>query len=276
MAGTAPPTSPPASPRGVSPLDDVVPDPPFVWAHRGASALAPENTMEAFRLAWELAADGIELDVQLTRDGVPVVLHDPHVHHDGERFHLHAPRDRGTRAVRVGDLDLADLAGAPIVFPDGRRAPVERFEAVLEALPDWIWLDVELKAGWTYDPRLAAVTARCLAGRPDRCLVSSFDHVVLAELRALAPEVLLAALCDARLADVSAALSPIPTHLWNLRRAFITREDVIALRAQGVLVSLYGEEIRLDLADLRTWPLAGIFLDDPREAYGPPSPPGLG
>ena len=47
-----------------------------VWAHRGASAYAPENTLEAFRLAAEMGADGVELDVQLSRDGELVVAHD--------------------------------------------------------------------------------------------------------------------------------------------------------------------------------------------------------
>ena len=47
-----------------------------VWAHRGASAYAPENTLEAFLLAAEQGADGVELDVQLTKDGIPVVFHD--------------------------------------------------------------------------------------------------------------------------------------------------------------------------------------------------------
>ena len=47
-----------------------------IWAHRGASGYAPENTMEAFRLADEMKADGIELDVQLTKDGEVIVLHD--------------------------------------------------------------------------------------------------------------------------------------------------------------------------------------------------------
>ena len=258
----------PLAPRGVSPFDDPVPDPPFVWAHRGASALAPENTMAAFLRACELAADGIEFDVQLTRDGHPIVLHDPQLHFDGANFHLRALSDGSSRPIFVRDLDFADL-GAPIVFPDGGRAPLVRLEAVLEALPPWIWLDVELKAGWTYDSRLAAVVARCLATRPERCLVSSFDHFVLAELHALSPEIPLAALCDARLADARTVLSPIPTNLWNLRRAFITKEDVVSLRANGVLVSLYGEELRLELGELRTWPLAGIFLDDPREVYAP-------
>src|SRR5215216_7541075 len=50
---------------------------PVNVAHRGASALAPENTMEAFRLAVESGAGGLELDVHLTRDGHVVVIHDP-------------------------------------------------------------------------------------------------------------------------------------------------------------------------------------------------------
>ena len=55
---------------------------PRVWAHRGASALAPENTLAAFELAKEAGADGIELDVQLDRDGTVVVFHD----HDLQRL----------------------------------------------------------------------------------------------------------------------------------------------------------------------------------------------
>ena len=48
----------------------------LVWAHRGASGYAPENTLEAFRKAIEMGADGVELDVQLTKDGELVVIHD--------------------------------------------------------------------------------------------------------------------------------------------------------------------------------------------------------
>lgn len=47
-----------------------------VWAHRGASGYAPENTLEAFQKAIEQNADGIELDVQMTTDGELVVIHD--------------------------------------------------------------------------------------------------------------------------------------------------------------------------------------------------------
>ena len=47
-----------------------------IWAHRGASGYAPENTLEAFELAIHQNADGIELDIQLTKDGEIVVAHD--------------------------------------------------------------------------------------------------------------------------------------------------------------------------------------------------------
>ena len=47
-----------------------------IWAHRGASGYAPENTLEAFKLAIDEKADGIELDVQLTKDKELVVIHD--------------------------------------------------------------------------------------------------------------------------------------------------------------------------------------------------------
>lgn len=254
-----------ATPRMASPFGDAL-TPPFVWAHRGASALEPENTLAAFARAAALAADGIELDVQLSADGVAIVVHDPLLYHDGDAFHLRRPAGIDTRPVFVGTVDAAELTTEPVIFPDGQRARLPRFDEVLGALPEWMWLDVELKAGWTYDARLTGVVASLLRARPERCLVSSFDHLVLAEMSRHAPDVPRAALCDARLVDAVAVLASIPAEMWNVRRAFITRDDVVALRERGIGVSVYGEEVRYQIADLATWPLAGVFLDDPRDA----------
>src|SRR6476646_2920170 len=69
---------------------------PLVLGHRGASAVAPENTVEAFTRARELGADGVELDVRRTADGVLVVHHDP------------AVRDVGL----IASLSLAELRAA--------------------------------------------------------------------------------------------------------------------------------------------------------------------
>ena len=60
-----------------------------VWAHRGASAYAPENTLEAFKLAAGQGADGVELDVQLSRDNGLVVAHDETIDRGQQRFRVH-------------------------------------------------------------------------------------------------------------------------------------------------------------------------------------------
>ena len=75
-------------------------DPPIAFAHRGASAHAPENTLEAFSLALRLGATGLESDVWLTRDEVPVLRHDGRVR-------------VGRRSRRIADLDRADVP-APV------------------------------------------------------------------------------------------------------------------------------------------------------------------
>ena len=256
--------------RSASPFDRELPAPRFVWAHRGASALAPENTMEAFLLAAEIGADGIEFDVQLSSDGIPVVIHDPILYRNGGAWYLHRPGSAHPgeyERVFVGSRTWAELCASEVHFPNGGTAPLVRLEEVLESVPESLWLDVELKAGWTYDPRLAGVVAACLVQRSEATLVSSFDHVVLAEIHTILPDLPIAALCDARLVDTDQVLAHIPCKMLNVRRAFITRGDVEALREQGIGVSVYGGEILFDLPDLLSWPIAGLFLDDPRMAF---------
>ena len=69
----------------------------IIYAHRGASAYAPENTLEAFRLGMEMGAEGFELDVHLSKDGQLVVIHDETV-------------DRTTNGIGlVRDMTLAEL-----------------------------------------------------------------------------------------------------------------------------------------------------------------------
>src|SRR6185369_3234163 len=75
---------------------------PLIIGHRGASAVAPENTMAAFREAIAAGADGIEFDVRLTRDRVPVVIHDSTLHR--------------TAALpqRIAELSLSDLKSVDV------------------------------------------------------------------------------------------------------------------------------------------------------------------
>lgn len=245
---------------------------PFVWAHRGASALAPENSLRAFLLAAELGAKGVELDVQLTSDGVPVVVHDPTLWRDGDVLALRQPASGAGQPVRIASCLWSVLVGSPVTHPDGSSEPLARLEEVLETLPATLWVDIELKAGSCYDPRLADVVVGCIGRRPERILVSSFDHVALREVAQRAPELPLSALCDARLVDPRPVLSPIPAPMICINRAFVALSDVERFRADGFEMSVYGQQILLDLEGLLSWPVAGIFLDDPRLAAAPADP----
>lgn len=75
---------------------------PLIIGHRGASAVAPENTLAAFARAFEDGADGIEFDVRLARDGVPVVIHDPSLMHTGSR----RARVSKVTSARLGQIDV--------------------------------------------------------------------------------------------------------------------------------------------------------------------------
>jgi glycerophosphoryl diester phosphodiesterase len=156
-----------------------------VVAHRGASAQAPENTMDAFRLAVEMGADAIELDVHRTRDGKLAVIHDDTL-------------DRTTDATgSISELTMDEIrkadAGARFEAPDGsfpfagRGLQVPTLAEVVEWLPEGIGLVVELKARGAVDGTLETLrdSAVRAAGRVS---MISFDEVAIDRAHELDPE----------------------------------------------------------------------------------------
>lgn len=152
-------------------------DRPLVIAHRGASAERPENTIGAFRLAEQLGADAIELDVMRCGSGEAVVFHDD----DLKRL--------GGRSERVRETPLAVLEEVDL---DGERIPT--LAQVLESLGPRTLVNIELKSperrGLGYldglrDDGLAAEVARVVFERSfaKRVLVSSFDPLQLHRFR---------------------------------------------------------------------------------------------
>lgn len=146
----------------------------LVVAHRGASADRPENTLAAFDEALRQGCDAIELDVQLSADGIPVVYHDDTL-------------DRlGRPGVRPADLDLDELqrldAGAPFGAP-GEGHSIPTLETVLEGYTERLPLLVELKAGQreTRDGELARATVERIrrAGAVEEVFILSFDPGLL-------------------------------------------------------------------------------------------------
>lgn len=145
------------------------------WAHRGVSSEAPENTVPAFELAIG-RADGIELDVQRTRDGHLVVIHDETI-------------DRtSSGSGRVVDLTLDELRRHSFDnhLPGFEGVRLPTLEDVLDLVaPSELAVNIELKDSIELYPGMGDEVAR-LVGRydlTDRVLVSSFNHYSLRELR---------------------------------------------------------------------------------------------
>ena len=153
---------------------------PVNLAHRGASALAPENTIEAFRLAVEAGAGGLELDVHMTRDGHIVVIHDATV-------------DRTTNGSgAVSEMTLHELRGFDAGYnfsPDGgptrpyrgRGVRVPTLGQVLEEFPE-VAVNIEIKAP---TPGIEETVLGVLRGAnaSGRTLVVSTPHAIVKRFR---------------------------------------------------------------------------------------------
>jgi glycerophosphoryl diester phosphodiesterase len=155
-----------------------------VFAHRGGAALRPENTLLAFDHGMALGADGIELDVRLSRDDVVVVHHDETV----ER----TTNGRGEIASFTADelerLDAGYNFGGPSHPYRGTTGGIPRLETVLRRYPT-AWLIVEMKLN---DPELAHRTLDLVreAGALDRVALGAFGTRVLHAARAYDPPIL--------------------------------------------------------------------------------------
>ena len=151
-----------------------------VVAHRGNSAIAPQNTLAAFEAAWRAGADCVEMDVQLTADGQVVVIHDDTVD---------ATTD-GTGAVAAYTLEEIRRLDAGTWFSPafaGQRLPT--FDEVVAFLRRReIDLLLELKDAWSVDDVALCTEPLLAAGLAPRVVVQSFEVTTVAALRDAAPD----------------------------------------------------------------------------------------
>jgi glycerophosphoryl diester phosphodiesterase len=156
---------------------------PLIIAHRGASVEKPENTIAAFRRALALEVDGIELDVHVTGDGVPVVFHDASLR-----------RLTGVRG-RLAGQTWPELKKLRVL---GREA-IPRLIDVLRLTRGLAVVQIELKAG-PVDPVVRAIRA---AHAADWVILASFHSRLVAEARTLAPAIPRMLISEGRAAPVT-------------------------------------------------------------------------
>ena len=247
---------------------------PRLFAHRGASARAPENTLEASRLAREQGASYLELDVHLSADSELVVIHDCSV-----------SRTTGRRG-RVENMSLAEIrkldAGFRFTMDHGRTFPyrgkglrVPTLGEVLDAFAE-MWITVEIKET---RPGVAEALARVLRAHraEERVIVASHEHGLLAAFREASPSV-----------GTSFSKDEVRDFLLRLRggsmdgyrppgvafqvpeykglRRVVSKSVIEAVHGFGIEVHVWTVNEPVHIARLLSWGVDGIMTDDPARA----------
>ncbi len=215
----------------------------LVIAHRGASAAAPENTVEAFRLADEMGADGVELDVRLAADGRLVVAHDP------------LPADTAVVAALPDLATILDACGTRmLVNVEIKNEPVQ---PTPQRSPS---TDLGVVA-----PTIEALHASGIG--LERFLISSFSWPTIDACRQLDPAIATAALCadvvDVDKLDRIARRGHLALHPFD---GTLTTEGVTRCHDRGLLVNTWTCNDPDRIRELATIGVDGVCTDVPDAA----------
>ena len=236
---------------------------PMVFAHRGSSAYAPENTMSAFDLAISQGADAIELDTKLSADNIPVVIHDSSV-------------DRTTNGTgnvaRLTYRELRNLdAGSSFdkIF-SGERIP--SLEEVLITYSEKIIINIELtnyRSPSNNLPERVSQLIKILNVPHYNLLVSSFNPISLIKFNAKLPDIRIGLLTLGGLLGLW-----VNTPLSRLvhKEAIHPNKDIVSQRYiaqqhhKGLKVRAYTVNEEEIMKRFFSWGIDGIFTDDPLKA----------
>ena len=208
-------------------LDTLSPDRLSLCAHRGDSHRAPENTLAALRAAVRAGAAMAEIDVRVTADKAFVLMHDRAVDRttDGDGLVEFLNKDAVAR-LDAGQWFSPAFTGEPV--------PTLR-DALDLARETGMGLLIEIKERVTDAAWLTAFAAEIMAsGAADLCVVSSFDHVQLASLKAVAPALRTAGIGHLRAADPVAVARAARLDVLILESPWYHADDARALRKAGV------------------------------------------
>jgi glycerophosphoryl diester phosphodiesterase len=235
---------------------------PAIYAHRGASAYAPENTLAAFELAIRQNADAIELDAALCADQQVIVFHDDTVERttDGQG----AVKELPLRAIKE-----LDAGGSFDESFGGEKIPT--LDEVFDAVGQDIFINVELKNYASLRDSLPEKVAQLVQKHNlhQRVLFSSFNPIALHRIKNILPDVPIGLLALAGFSGFWARSYPrrwldvqaIHPDFQDTNHQFIKRKQ-----AQGYRVNTYTVNRPGDIIRLAQWNVDGIITDNPLEA----------
>ncbi|MEK8128865.1 glycerophosphodiester phosphodiesterase [Paenibacillus filicis] len=235
-----------------------------ILGHRGASGYAPENTMEAFRLAIQQQADGFEIDIHITKDGEIVVIHDDTI-------------DRTSNGSgNVPDFTLAELkqfnynAGFEHMFP---VAEIPTLKQVLELVKTHnLYLNIEIKDIMTntgkYDGlNLAAARLVEEYELVDQVIFSSFNHNSMAELKESYPEIKTALLHFSKLYKGEAYAKSAKADALHPLFSVVDKSIVEQAHQAGIQVNAWTVNQEADIERMIEAGVDAIITDYPDVGY---------
>ena len=238
-----------------------------IIAHRGASALAPENTLASVELAWHLGADAVEVDVRLTRDGRIVAIHDETTDRTaGTHLEVAATDSSQLRLLDVGRHKHSKFAGARIPY----------LEEVFQTVPPGRQLFVEIKCGPEILPPLLEIIAN--SGKRPQVVIIGFDLATVTAAKTVLPDVPAHWLCDKRVfasydrsiveQAKAGGVDGLDVHWTGVTRRFIQ-----AVKAAGLRVYIWTVDDPVQALRLRAMGADGITTNHPGRLRRRTQPP---
>lgn len=222
-----------------------------IYAHRGASKQAPENSLKAFKLAFEQQADGIEFDVYQHDSGI-IVFHD---------------RTLVRRTKKNGYLlDTPWSILSTLDIGDGEHIPT--LADTLNTVPNGKWCNIEIKHLVDVNHWVSEVKSAVSSSQVDvnRLLISSFNHHWLKDIKALWSEVKIGALSASYELDCTASARVLNAYSVNIALDAVDKSFVETVLNAGFHVYVYTVDEPRDILLLAEWGVTGIFTNVPGTA----------
>ncbi|MGG1573724.1 glycerophosphodiester phosphodiesterase [Fictibacillus sp. NRS-1165] len=228
-----------------------------IFGHRGASKVCPENTMAAYTRAYEMGADGLEIDVHLTSDGIPVIIHDDTVKRttNGKGYVKHFT------LAEIKQLDAGSWFSS--AFQHERILTLEEFLQWICRTP--LLLNIELKNNKVHyeDLEKKVYSLVNAYGMKERTIYSSFNHYSLVQLRSMDPYI-----------DIAPLYSSAIYEPWNYAKSmgalsvhpqFKSLHPIIleSLQEHGIRVRPYTVNQEKWLHYFLDWQVDAIITDTP-------------
>ncbi|MBF9018241.1 MULTISPECIES: glycerophosphodiester phosphodiesterase family protein [unclassified Oceanispirochaeta] len=220
----------------------------LIIGHRGASELAPENTLKSIQVAIESNVDMIEIDIAVCSTGETMLLHDDKI-------------DRCTN----GQGYIADLSFDFLRKLDaGEGELIPTLQEVLNLIDGRLPLNIEIK-GKGSSNEVANILKNEIAEkgrRPDDFLVSSFDHTELVCFKKICPEIRISPIISCHPVSLAALADDMGAWSLNMKREYVSREIIEDAHKRGIKVLIFTVNHPVELSRLKELKVDGVFTNN--------------